>query len=123
MAHGHESPPAYQRGAPTAQAVAWQHKLIEHGYAARTIPKAYGGYGAKPDILEAHIIAEEFARANVRPGHNGNNRLVSTVLERGTEEQKQWLVPPSVRGEMTWCQGYTEPGSGSGLARSGRQTA
>ena len=94
----------------------WQQLLIEHGYAARTIPKEYGGYGAEPDPLKAHIIAEEFAKAKVRPGHSGDNRLVPTVLELGTEEQKQWLVPPSVRGEMSWCQGYSEPGSGSDLA-------
>ncbi|MEM9621001.1 MAG: acyl-CoA dehydrogenase family protein [Pseudomonadota bacterium] len=114
--HGHESPPPFQRGRPDAQAVAWQQKLIEHGYAARTIPKQYGGYGAAPDILQSHIITEEFARANARMGHNGDNRLVPTVLELGTEEQKAWLVPPSVRGEMNWCQGYSEPGSGSDLA-------
>ncbi|MDG2277349.1 MAG: acyl-CoA dehydrogenase family protein [Pseudomonadales bacterium] len=114
--HGSESPPAHERGKPSSQAVAWQQKLIEHGYAARTIPKEYGGYGAEPDILEAHIIAEEFARAGVRMGHNGDNRLVPTVLELGTEEQKQWLIPPSIRGEMNWCQGYSEPGSGSDLA-------
>ena len=94
----------------------WQQLLIEHGYAARTIPKEYGGYGAQPDPLTTHIIAEEFANARVRPGHSGDNRLVPTVLELGTEEQKQWLVPPSIRGEITWCQGYSEPGSGSDLA-------
>lgn len=114
--HGHETPPAYSRGRPDEQAAKWQQKLIEHGYAARTIPKAYGGYGAEPDILESHIIAEEFARAGAKVGHNGDNRLVPTVLELGTEEQKQWLVPPTIRGEMIWCQGYSEPGSGSDLA-------
>ena len=114
--HAHESPPPHERGRPSAQAVAWQQKLIEHGYAARTIPKQYGGYGAEPDLLEAHIITEEFAQAGARAGHNGDNRLVPTVLELGTEEQKQWLIPPSIRGEMNWCQGYSEPGSGSDLA-------
>ena len=44
--HGGESPPAYERGKPSSQAVAWQQKLIEHGHAARTIPKEYGGYRA-----------------------------------------------------------------------------
>jgi len=48
---------------PTQEAKAWQAKLIAHGYAARTIPTEYGGYGAEPDILKSHIIAEEFARA------------------------------------------------------------
>lgn len=94
----------------------WQALLIENGYAARTIPKEYGGAGQEPDPLKAHIIAEEFARYRVRPGHSGDNRLVPTVLDLGTEEQKRWLVPPTLRGEMTWCQGYSEPQSGSDLA-------
>jgi alkylation response protein AidB-like acyl-CoA dehydrogenase len=115
-AHGHESPPAYSRGRPDEASVRWQQTLIEHGYAARTIPKEFGGYGAEPDTLESHIIAEEFARAGAKLGHNGDNRLVPTVLELGTDEQKQWLVPPTIRGEMLWCQGYSEPGSGSDLA-------
>ena len=72
--------------------------------------------GGEPDPLITHIIAEEFARARVRVGHSSDNRLVPTVLELGTEAQKQWLVPPSIRGEMSWCQGYSEPGSGSDLA-------
>ena len=110
------APRAVVPGQPPHSARAWQLLLIEHGYAARTIPKEYGGHGAAPDILKTRIIAEEFARARVPPGHSGDNRLVPTVLELGTEEQKRWLVPPSVRGEMTWCQGYSEPGSGSDLA-------
>ena len=120
-ANKHLSPGAVRRatavpekGATKAQL--WQQLLIENGYAARTIPKEYGGYGAEPDPLKAHIISEEFAKARVTPGHSGDNRLVPTVLELGTEEQKQWLVPPSIRGEMSWCQGYSEPGSGSDLA-------
>ena len=116
--HKHKAPRpgAAVPGQPPNTAKAWQQLLIEHGYAARTIPKEYGGYGAEPDVLKTRIIAEEFARARVPPGHSGDNRLVPTVLELGTEEQKRWLVPPSVRGEMTWCQGYSEPGSGSDLA-------
>ena len=110
------SPGPWAQGKGDDVAVKWQCLLIEHGYAARTIPKDYGGYGAEPDPLITHIIAEEFAKARVRPGHSGDNRLVPTVLELGTEEQKQWLIPPSVRGEMSWCQGYSEPGSGSDLA-------
>lgn len=104
------------RGRPTAEEQAWQQLLIKHGYAARTIPKEYGGYGAEPDILKSHIIAEEFAIAGVKPGHNGDDRLVPVVLEIGTEEQKKALVGPTIRGEMMWCQGYSEPGSGSDLA-------
>ena len=105
-----------RRGRPSTEEVAWQQRLIEHGYAAREVPAEYGGYGAEPDILRNIIIEDEFAAAGVLPGHSGDNRLVPTVLELGTEEQKHRYVTPSVRGEMMWCQGYSEPGSGSDLA-------
>lgn len=94
----------------------WQQLLIENGYAALTVPKEYGGAGLAPDILKSHILAEEFTLAKVRPGHSGDNRIVPVLLELGTEEQKQRFIPPTVRGEMLWCQGYSEPGSGSDLA-------
>ncbi|MBD3648364.1 MAG: acyl-CoA dehydrogenase family protein, partial [Pseudomonadales bacterium] len=51
--------------------LSWQKILIENGYAARTIPKEYGGYGAEPDILKSRIIAEEFAKAQVSTGLGG----------------------------------------------------
>lgn len=96
----------------------WQRTLIENGYAARTIPKEYGGYGAEPDILKSRIIAEEFANAQANPGAGGQgiSMLVPTLLEMGTEEQKQQFIGPTIRGEMIWCQGYSEPGAGSDLA-------
>jgi alkylation response protein AidB-like acyl-CoA dehydrogenase len=97
-------------------ALAWQKLLIEKGYAARTIPKEFGGYGAEPDMIKSHILAEEFARAEALPGHSGDFRVVPTMLELGTEEQKKKYIPPTIRGEMTWCQGYSEPGAGSDLA-------
>lgn len=103
---------------PSAEAVAWQKLLIEHGYAARTIPKQYGGFGADPDILQSRIIGEEFARAGVPPGlqSQGISMLVPTLLELGTEDQKRQWIGPTIRGEVIWCQGYSEPGSGSDLA-------
>ena len=96
----------------------WQQTLIAAGYAARTIPAEYGGVGAEPDPLIATILSEEFARAGVSSGVSGQgiDMLVPTLLEHGTEEQKQRYVPPTVRGEMIWCQGYSEPGAGSDLA-------
>jgi alkylation response protein AidB-like acyl-CoA dehydrogenase len=97
-------------------AKAWQQLLIEHGYAARTIPKEYGGGGQQADILKSHILAEEFTIAGVPPGHSGDNRIVPVLLEMGTEEQKQRFIGPTIRGEMLWCQGYSEPGAGSDLA-------
>jgi alkylation response protein AidB-like acyl-CoA dehydrogenase len=97
-------------------ATQWQALLIEHGYGARTIPREYGGAGEEPDILKSHILSEEFARTRVPPGHSGDNRIVPVLLELGTEEQKQRFIRPTVRGEMLWCQGYSEPGAGSDLA-------
>ncbi|MBX9896448.1 MAG: acyl-CoA dehydrogenase family protein [Qipengyuania sp.] len=102
----------------SSEAVAWQTLLLEHGYTARTIPREYGGYGAEPDILKSRIIAEEFARAGVPGGlaNQGISMLVPTLLELGTEEQKRRWIAPTLRGEIVWCQGYSEPGAGSDLA-------
>ena len=96
----------------------WQKLLIQHGYAARTIPKEYGGYGAEPDILNSRIIAEEFIAAALPTGmaNQGISMLVPTLLELGTEAQKQRWIGPTLRGEVIWCQGYSEPGAGSDLA-------
>jgi alkylation response protein AidB-like acyl-CoA dehydrogenase len=96
----------------------WQQLLIEHGYAARTIPREYGGYGAEPDILESRIIAEEFIAAGLPMGiaNQGVSMLVPTLLELGTEAQQREWIAPTIRGEIFWCQGYSEPGAGSDLA-------
>ena len=96
----------------------WQKILIEKGYAARTVPKEYGGYGAEPDILENIVLSEEFAAADVFTGVQGQgiSMFVPTLLHFGTEEQKQQYVGPTIRAEMIWCQGYSEPGAGSDLA-------
>jgi alkylation response protein AidB-like acyl-CoA dehydrogenase len=113
------APRAATRGGDQGQAAKdWQKLLIEHGYAARTIPREYGGYGAEADLLETIILDEEFARARVSRGMGGQgiSMLVPTLLEHGSEEQKRDLVPPTVSGEILWCQGYSEPGAGSDLA-------
>jgi alkylation response protein AidB-like acyl-CoA dehydrogenase len=96
----------------------WLSVQIEHGYWARTIPKAYGGYGAAPDLLETVIMDEEFNRAGVPRGTaaQGPSMLVPTLLEHGSEEQKKRWIGPTMRGEVIWCQGYSEPGAGSDLA-------
>ncbi|HEY8155306.1 MAG TPA: acyl-CoA dehydrogenase family protein [Myxococcota bacterium] len=98
--------------------LAWQKLLIEHGYAARTIPKQYGGHGGDADILKRVIIDEEFNAAGVSRGIGGQGpeMLVPTLLEHGSEAQKQRWIGPTIRGETVWCQGYSEPGAGSDLA-------
>ncbi len=100
------------------EAISWQKTLIDAGYFARTIPREYGGHGAEPDILKSRIIAEEFARLRVHPGMGGQgiSMLVPTLLESGTQEQKERFIKPTLHGEMLWCQGYSEPGAGSDLA-------
>jgi alkylation response protein AidB-like acyl-CoA dehydrogenase len=103
---------------PTDEQKRWQAMLIEQGYTARTIPKEYGGHGGEADILKSRIIAEEFTRARAPGGLAGQgvSMLVPTLLELGSEEQKQRWIAPTLRGEILWCQGYSEPGSGSDLA-------
>ncbi|MDJ0789024.1 MAG: acyl-CoA dehydrogenase family protein [Myxococcota bacterium] len=97
---------------------AWLTKQIEHGYWARTIPTEYGGYGAEPNLLHTIIMDEEFNRAGTLRGtpSQGPSMLVPTLLEHGTEEQKRRWIGPTMRGEVIWCQGYSEPGAGSDLA-------
>ena len=101
-----------------AELVRWLSLQIEHGYWARTIPREYGGYGAPPDLLETVIMDEEFNRAGVPRGMmaQGPSMLAPTLLEHGTEEQKRRWIGPTMRGEVMWCQGYSEPGAGSDLA-------
>jgi alkylation response protein AidB-like acyl-CoA dehydrogenase len=118
---GHLSPPVGGGGGrarPDRKALDWQARLIEAGYAARSVPRRYGGYGAKPDALDAAIIAEEFNKSGVSLGIQGQGirMLVPTLLEVGTEEQRARRIGPTVRGEVVWCQGYSEPEAGSDLA-------
>ncbi|HEY4125814.1 MAG TPA: acyl-CoA dehydrogenase family protein [Rhizomicrobium sp.] len=116
--HRAQFPKPYSGGRPEADMLMWQKLLIENGFAARTIPQAYGGYGAEPDILKSRIIAEEFTRAKAPTGIAGQgiSMLVPTLLEVGSEEQKRQYIAPTLRGEIIWCQGYSEPGAGSDLA-------
>ncbi len=118
-AHGHKSPATGGgRKRPDKKALEWQRLLLEHGYFARNIPKEYGGAGLPLDVLEHAIISSEFSDAGISPGimNQGISMLVPTLLEVGTIEQCQEWVAPTIRGEIIWCQGYSEPGSGSDLA-------
>jgi len=100
------------------RATAFRLKAIERGYLYRHVPKRYGGGEQPPDTLRATIIAEEFRHAHA-PGElmgQGPSMLVPTLVEHGTEEQKQYFIRDTLLGKITWCQGYSEPGSGSDLA-------
>lgn len=114
----HKDQAPRRTGVREPEALAWQRLLIDRGYAARTIPREYGGYGADPDILESRIIAEEFADAGLNAGLGGQgiSMLTPVLLQMGTEAQKQQFIRPTIHGEMIWCQGYSEPGAGSDLA-------
>ncbi|MGI9345664.1 MAG: acyl-CoA dehydrogenase family protein [Gammaproteobacteria bacterium] len=103
---------------PQGDGLRWQKLLIEKGYACRTVPALYGGFGADPDPLIGTIIAEEFARMQMLPGlsNQGISMLVPTVLAYGTELQKERWVRSTITGDTVWCQGYSEPGAGSDLA-------
>jgi alkylation response protein AidB-like acyl-CoA dehydrogenase len=105
-------------GRPGPALLAWQRLLLERGYAARSIPREYGGFGAPPDPLERVILDEELNAAGVSRGVGGQGpeMLVPTLLEHGSEEQKRRWIGPTIRGEVVWCQGYSEPGAGSDLA-------
>ena len=96
----------------------FRKRAIAAGYLARSIPKAYGGSEQASDPLRAAVIREEFlrVRAPLDPPGIGTMMLVPTLLEKGAEWQKQKWVPGTILGEIQWCQGYSEPGSGSDLA-------
>mgnify|MGYP005692250381 FL=1 len=96
----------------------WQKTLIENGYFARSIPKEYGGFGGESDVIKSRIAATEFSNSGIPGpmGGQGIDMLVPTLLELGTEEQKNKYIKPTLYGEMIWCQGYSEPNAGSDLA-------
>jgi len=91
---------------------------IEQGYVYRNVPKQYGGSEQPRDAIKDQIIVQEYYEAGAPRDllSQGAGLLVPTLLEFGTEEQKARYVPPALTGEENWCQGYSEPGSGSDLA-------
>ncbi|HEY9090993.1 acyl-CoA dehydrogenase family protein [Parasphingorhabdus sp.] len=94
----------------------WFDAAVAKGYTVPTWPREYGGAGLKAD--EAKILAEELGRINARkPLSNfGISMLGPALLAFGTHEQKQMHLTAIARGEIRWCQGYSEPGAGSDLA-------
>ena len=102
----------------TAQVRAFRLKAIDRGYLYRGIPRRFGGSEQTADPLKARIITEEFiaARAPREIEGNGISRVVPTLLQWGSEWQKEKFIPPAIHGDHIWCQGYSEPGAGSDLA-------
>jgi alkylation response protein AidB-like acyl-CoA dehydrogenase len=99
----------------------WRRTLHENSLLAVSWPKEYGGPGLS--LMERTILSEEFTRAGVPMGNDNDGFSITmfghTVLAMGTEEQKRHYLPRVLSGEDVWCQGYSEPNSGSDLANLG----
>ncbi len=93
----------------------WFEACVEKGYTVPAWPKEYGGGGLS--AAEAKILREEMGRINARSPLSsfGIWMLGPALLKFGTEEQKKHYLTEIARGEIRWCQGYSEPGSGSDL--------
>jgi acyl-CoA dehydrogenase len=94
----------------------WLERMGERGWTAPAWPKEYGGGGL--DREQVKILKQEMARINARSAlySFGISMLGPALLKYGNEEQKHKFLPPIVRGEIRWCQGYSEPNAGSDLA-------
>src|SRR5436309_2439633 len=94
----------------------WLDVMAERGWTAPMWPREYGGGGLAP--AEARVLTEEMAKLRLRPPLTGFglSMIGPLLLHEGSEELKRVHLPPIVRGEIRWCQGYSEPGAGSDLA-------
>jgi alkylation response protein AidB-like acyl-CoA dehydrogenase len=94
----------------------WQRKLHDAGWAGVSWPKDYGGRGAT--LIEQAIFNEEVVRARTPTPANVLGLAMGgpTVIAHGTEEQKRRYLQPILSAEEIWCQGFSEPESGSDLA-------
>ncbi|WP_312163764.1 acyl-CoA dehydrogenase family protein [Phenylobacterium sp.] len=101
---------------PTGDLAVWKERMGAKGWGVPTWPKAYGGGGLSP--AEARVLAQEMAKIGaVNPiGGMGVAMFGPTLLEYGTEEQKQKYIPDIATAKVRWCQGFSEPGAGSDLA-------
>jgi len=95
---------------------AWERELGRGGWIGISWPQEYGGRGLS--LTQQVIFYEEYARAGGpgKVGIVGEGLLGPTVIQYGTEEQKQRFLPPILAGTEIWCQGYSEPNAGSDLA-------
>ncbi|MEZ4552772.1 MAG: acyl-CoA dehydrogenase family protein [Dehalococcoidia bacterium] len=104
-------------GTDQAKAAAheWMEALNSRGWAAPSFPSEYGGAGLS--TIEQFILKQELARVEA-PEVGGAHlmQIGPTLLVHGTEEQKQRFLPPTLKGEYLWAQGFSEPGAGSDLA-------
>ncbi|MFT7654407.1 MAG: acyl-CoA dehydrogenase [Candidatus Azotimanducaceae bacterium] len=96
-------------------AMAWQEILVEKGWAVPAWPLEHGGTGWTP--TQKYVWGQECAKAHA-PGliPLGLRMLAPVIFKYGTDEQKADILPKMLSGEQYWCQGYSEPGSGSDLS-------
>ncbi|KRB48745.1 acyl-CoA dehydrogenase family protein [Phenylobacterium sp. Root700] len=101
---------------PTGDLAIWKERMGAKGWGTPTWPKQYGGGGLS--AAEARVLAQEMGEIGaVNPiGGMGIAMFGPTLLEYGTEEQKQKYIPDIVTAKIRWCQGFSEPGAGSDLA-------
>jgi len=94
----------------------WPQTLYEGGWICATWPVEYGGKGLT--TMQGVVLTEEFSRAKapLRADFFGDTLVGPTILQWGTEEQKKDFLPKILNGTMRWCQGFSEPNSGSDLA-------
>ncbi len=99
-----------------SEAKLWLDRMGEKGWTTPTWPTEYGGGGL--DKVQARILAEEMRRLGCRLALTsfGISMLGPVLIEYGSEEQKREHLPKIIKGEIRWCQGYSEPGAGSDLA-------
>jgi alkylation response protein AidB-like acyl-CoA dehydrogenase len=104
------------RGPTEPDFLSWKKAMAEKGWGTPTWPKQFGGGGLSR--AEARVLLEEMNRIGAFSpiGGMGVAMFGPTLLEYGNEEQKKRHVAPIVKGELRWCQGYSEPGAGSDLA-------
>jgi len=116
MIPGEEVGGGRKRTGTNLDAYIWLERMAVKGWTVPTWPKCYGGAGLDKD--EFLVLLEELQRIHARPplGGMGVTMLGPTLLEYGNEEQKLRHLPPIARGDVAWCQGYSEPGAGSDLA-------
>ena len=99
-----------------ADVARWLDVMAERGWTAPTWPREYGGGGLSKE--EAKVLAEEMEALSLRPPLIGFGlwMIGPLLLQEGSDALRREHLPPIVRGQIRWCQGYSEPGAGSDLA-------
>jgi alkylation response protein AidB-like acyl-CoA dehydrogenase len=92
----------------------WLDRLAERRWIAPAWPREYGG--AEMSVLEQFVLNQELHEAGAPTSRPMMNLVGPTIMLHGTDEQKARHLPPLLRGDVRWCQGFSEPGAGSDLA-------